>query len=184
MWCLVLSESKPIWIARDYSRCSGCRRCEVACSSHHEGKIWPDASRVRVYMLVPGAEFPHLCSQCDDAPCIKSCPVSALTVSKYTGAIIVDDEKCTGCGECIEACPGRIPFIHPTRGKAVICDLCNGDPQCVRVCHEGRWDALYLTSKTPMGNEYYHKKLYARRPEDIIKDFVVLIYGEYGEELI
>jgi len=135
-------------------------------------------------MMVPGAEIPHLCTQCDDAPCVSSCPVTALSVSKETGAILVDQDKCTACGQCIDACPGRIPFLHPAHGKAVICDLCNGDPQCVKVCHDGRWDALYITTKTPMGNEFWHKKLYARRPEEAIKDFVTWLYGEVGKELI
>ena len=179
-----MSEPKPLWIARDFQKCSGCRRCEVACSLHHEKKIWPDVSRVRVYMLVPGTEFPHLCTQCDDVPCVKSCPFSALSVSPVTGAILVDQEKCTACRKCIEACPGRIPFLHPKSGKATICNLCDGDPQCVKACHGGRWDSLYIVRKTPGGNEYFHKKLYARLPEDTAKDFVTVIYGEVGRELI
>jgi Fe-S-cluster-containing dehydrogenase component len=179
-----LSETKPIWIARDFSRCSGCRRCEIACSIHHEKKIWPDASRVRIYMLVPGAEIPHLCTQCENPPCIDSCPVSALSISEKTGAILVDNDKCTSCRNCIEACEGRIPFLHPESGKAVICDLCDGDPQCVKVCQEGRWGALWTTSEKPMGNEDFNKKLYARKPEEMVKDFVTLLYGEKGEEFV
>lgn len=179
-----LTDENPIWIARDFSRCSGCRRCEIKCSLHHEKRIWPDASRIRIYMLIPGAEVPHFCSQCDDHPCIDSCPVSALAVSEKTGAILVDNEKCTSCKLCIDACPGRIPFLHPKTEKAVICDLCDGDPQCVKACQDGRWGALWVTSKTPMGNEYFNKKLYARKPEEMIKDFVTLLYGEVGEEMI
>jgi len=105
-------------------------------------------------------------------------------VSPVTGAILVDQEKCTACRKCIEACPGRIPFLHPKSGKATICNLCDGDPQCVKACHGGRWDSLYIVRKTPGGNEYFHKKLYARLPEDTAKDFVTVIYGEVGRELI
>lgn len=65
-------------------------------------------------MLVPGLEFPHLCVQCQDYPCVKTCPVRALSVSKKTGAVIVKTQKCTACGKCINACPGRIPHMHPT----------------------------------------------------------------------
>ena len=54
---------EPIWITREFKNCSGCRMCEIECSLHHEGRIWPEASRVRVFMMVPGVDFPHLCTQ-------------------------------------------------------------------------------------------------------------------------
>jgi len=63
-------------------------------------------------MLVPGADFPHLCAQCEDYPCVEACPFKALSVSKKTSAVLVNDDKCTGCGKCIDACPGRIPHMH------------------------------------------------------------------------
>jgi len=62
----------PIWIVRDYESCTGCRRCELACSLHHEGWFWPEASRVRVFMPFPGVEVPHLCAQCDDYLCVEA----------------------------------------------------------------------------------------------------------------
>ena len=181
-----LSSQEPIWIVRDYLKCSGCRKCEIACSLFHEKSIWPEASRIRVFMLVPGAEFPHFCAQCDDYPCVKSCAVDALSVSKETGAVLVDKEKCTACGLCIDACPGRVPHIHPTEKYAVICDLCGGDPQCVKVCREGGWGVLKVVSKAKekvMGRDRTYK-LYARKPEEVTRDLVASLYGEAGEELI
>jgi carbon-monoxide dehydrogenase iron sulfur subunit len=171
---------KPFWIMRDYVKCSGCRRCEIACSLHHEGRIWPEASRVRVFMLVPGVEVPHLCAQCGDHPCVESCPVDALSVDPEMKNIIVDRGKCTACGNCIEACPGRIPHIHPTEDYVLICDLCGGDPQCVKVCHEGRWDCLYIAKRETT----YQYRLYAKRPEEVTKELAVMIYGEKGKEVI
>jgi Fe-S-cluster-containing hydrogenase component 2 len=105
-----VKNSNPIWISRELSRCSGCRKCEIACSLHHENKIWPEASRVRVFMLVPGTEFPHLCTQCEDYPCVKACPFKALAVNKETSAVTVNVDKCTGCGKCIDACPEQEDF--------------------------------------------------------------------------
>lgn len=43
---------RRIWIIRDYVKCSGCRKCEIACSLFHEKRIWPEASRIRIFMLV------------------------------------------------------------------------------------------------------------------------------------
>jgi len=169
-----------IWVARDYINCSGCRRCEVACSIRHEGKIWPEASRIRVFMVVPGAEVPHLCAQCDDAPCVPSCPVNALSVNEKTGAIIVDSNACVACGSCIEACPGRVPTIHPTKKTALICDLCDGNPQCAEVCQEGRYNALWVARK-PANVSY---KLYAKTWEVPTKELARRFYSDVSEELI
>lgn len=166
-----------VWIARDYLKCSGCRKCEIACSLFHEGKIWPEASRIRIFMLVPGVEVPHLCAQCEDHPCVKSCKFNALSTNKE-GIVIVDKEKCTGCGVCIEACPGKIPHLHPKNGYILICDFCGGKPKCVEVCHEGGWDALRIVPKAVLGIEKKNYKLYAREPEEITKEVQNLIYGE------
>lgn len=182
-----MGEEKPvsIWIARDYSRCSGCRRCEVVCSLHHEGRIWPEASRIRVFMLVPGVEIPHLCVQCPDYPCVNACPVEALSIDEKTGAVIVDREKCTGCGDCIEACPGKVPHLHPAGGYSLICDLCNGDPECVKACQQGKWNTLWIASKPDLPTtDTLSIKLYARTPEETTKDLAKGLYGDTAKEVI
>jgi len=175
-----MSEAEHIWIARDYSRCTGCRRCEIVCSLSHEGKIWPEASRVRVFMLVPGVEIPHLCTQCPDYPCVDVCPVDALSINKETEAVIVDKEKCTACGKCVDACPGKIPYMHPTENYAVICDLCGGKPKCVEACAEGGWYAL----ETIRREDTPTFKLYAKTPEEITKNVIVKLYGEEWKEAL
>jgi len=172
-------KKEQIWIARELSRCSGCRKCEIACSLSHEKRIWPEASRIRVFMLVPGTDFPHFCVQCGDYPCVEACPVIALSVSKRTGAVLVNAGKCTACGECVDACPGRVPHIHPVEKRVLICDLCRGNPQCVKVCREGGWNVLETVSRT---NRAY--EVYARKPEETASDLAVKMYGEKAEELI
>jgi len=71
-----------VWIKRNYENCSGCRRCEIACSLHHEGRIWLEASRIRVFMLIPGVEIPYLCFQCEEYPCVEACPSGVLSVKR------------------------------------------------------------------------------------------------------
>ncbi|MCS7120409.1 MAG: 4Fe-4S dicluster domain-containing protein [Nitrososphaerota archaeon] len=175
-----MSEKEHIWISRDYARCSGCRRCEIVCSLSHEGKIWPEASRIRVFMLVPSVEVPHLCAQCNDYPCVAACPTNALSVNMETEAVIVNKERCVACGKCIEACPGKVPFIHPKENYAVICDLCGGDPKCVQVCREGGWGALDIMRK----DDSLSFKLYAKRPEEITRNLLIKLYGESLAEKI
>jgi len=163
-----------LWIKRNYELCSGCRRCEIACSLFHEGEIWPEASRVRVFMFVPGVEVPHLCFQCEDYPCVEACPAEALSVDEKTGAVKVEVSKCTACGVCIEACPGRVPHLHPSGNYMVICDLCNGQPKCVEACREGGWNALTLVSREK--NVSY--RALAKTPEEITREVAEQLFGE------
>lgn len=173
-------KKESIWIARDLAKCSGCRKCEIACSLFHENRIWPEASRIRVFMLVPGIEFPHFCAQCDNYLCVDSCPVQALSTDSKTGAVLVDRKNCNGCAQCIDACPGRIPHMHPHENYILICDLCDGNPQCAEVCQEGDWNVLKKLSRRTIVSY----KLYARTPEEITRDLAVKIYGEKGEDFI
>jgi len=174
--------TSPIWIVRDYLRCSGCRLCEIVCSLSHEGKIWPEASRIRIFALVPGVEIPHLCAQCHDYPCVEACPTKpkAISIDEKTGAVLVNRSLCTACRRCIEACPGNIPFLHPGDGKATICDLCGGDPQCAKVCQEGRFFAIWSVQEPPSVS----RKLFARKPEEITRDVAANLLGEKAEEVI
>ncbi len=166
-----------VWITRDFLKCCGCRKCEIACSLSHEGKIWPEASRVRVFMLVPGAEFPHLCAQCEDYPCIQACPFKALNRHPKTGAVAVVEAKCVGCGKCIDACPGRIPHVHPQTKKILICDLCGGNPKCANACEEGGWNCLQTSSEIVS-----NRKAIAKIPEESTKELATKLYGEKAEE--
>jgi Fe-S-cluster-containing dehydrogenase component len=50
------------------------------------------------------------------------------------GVIRVDEYKCNGCGWCINACKFGAITIHPTKKVAITCDLCDGDPECVKLC--------------------------------------------------
>jgi len=172
--------SEPIWIVRDYIACSGCRRCEIACSMRHEGWMWPEASRIRVFMPFPGLEVPHFCAQCEDYPCVSSCPVNALSINENTNAVIVDGEKCISCGECVKACPGKVPFLHPDNNKAVICDLCDGEPECVKVCQEAGYNALILVKE----NTSDQRKLFAMEPIIVAKDLAVNLFAEKGLEVV
>jgi carbon-monoxide dehydrogenase iron sulfur subunit len=169
-----MSRNDKVWIKRNYENCSGCRRCEIACSLYHEGKIWPEASRIRVFMFVPGVEIPHLCFQCDDYPCVEACPTEALSVNNQTGAVNVDASKCTACGLCIKACPGNVPHLHPEGNYIVICDLCDGKPKCVEACQEGRWNTLM---SIPREKDISYKTL-AKTPKELTHEVAKQILGE------
>ncbi|MFW6117776.1 MAG: 4Fe-4S dicluster domain-containing protein, partial [Thermoproteota archaeon] len=84
------------------------------------------------------------CRFCDDAPCVAACPREGLMQSKENGIIIVDEDKCDGCGWCIEACPYGAIALHPDKQVPMVCDLCGGDPKCVEFCPE---EALELVTE-------------------------------------
>jgi len=91
----------------DLARCDGCRECTRACTGMHfvpAGQEW-----IRVYELrdtEAGAPywFPRPCMQCDNAPCVKVCPVSAAW-KREDGIVMQDTSRCIGCRFCIAACP-------------------------------------------------------------------------------
>jgi len=45
-------------------------------------------------------------------PCEVACPYGAITVGDpITNVPVLDEEKCTGCGVCLPACPGLAIFL-------------------------------------------------------------------------
>ena len=124
-------------IAIDPDRCTGCRMCELACSLKKEGVCSPLLSRVRVVTVErEGLDVPLLCLHCADPPCAMVCPVTAISEDGKTGAVEVNDDLCIGCGLCLVACPFGVILLDPqSRGKRMLkCDLCSGEPNCVRFC--------------------------------------------------
>ena len=116
-------------------KCTGCSQCELACSYQHEGAFNPAKSRIKVFKFEEsGRNVPYTCTQCDEAWCMRVCPVDAITTDKDTGAKIVLEDICVGCKVCTIACPfGTINYNQAT-GKVNKCNLCDDDPQCVEIC--------------------------------------------------
>ena len=119
----------------DPSECTGCMQCEMACSYQTENAFNPAKSRIRVFEFKDqGRSVPYTCTQCDEAWCMKACPVDAISVDPGTGAKIVSDALCVGCKVCTIACPFGTINYNTATGKVMKCDLCGGDPECVKIC--------------------------------------------------
>ena len=121
----------------DAERCSGCDICELSCSWEKEKVFNPTKSRIRAVRLQQVRNMALTCRVCKDAPCVAACPKDALRQSTETGVVGVDEDKCDGCGWCIEACEYGAVTLHPTTRKAILCDTCQGEPECVQICPEG-----------------------------------------------
>jgi TPP-dependent indolepyruvate ferredoxin oxidoreductase alpha subunit len=126
-------------------KCVGCDICEYVCSWEKEKVFNPLKSRIRVIRLDQLSNVAIACKTCKEAPCVAACPEEALTQSTETGIVTVDEDKCNGCGWCIETCDYGAITLHPDKRKVIICDMCNGEPECVQSCPEG---ALSLSGKT------------------------------------
>ncbi len=119
--------------------CCGCHACEVACKQEHGLGVGPRF--IRVIEKSPSF-IPVYCRHCADAPCRKACPVGAIR-REGKGIVLVDEETCIGCRECVAACPFGAMQFEESREVAVKCDLCvdrqrDGlPPACSTVCLTG-----------------------------------------------
>ncbi len=116
------------------NRCIGCEECVIACEKAHD---WE--SRGYVEIVDGYFPIPMRCLHCEDAPCKEACPTGAIQRNAL-GAVVVDEDKCIGCGTCAEVCPFGVPHLSETTGKIVKCDLCSEkvadgeEPVCVTAC--------------------------------------------------
>jgi Fe-S-cluster-containing hydrogenase component 2 len=118
------------------NRCTGCNRCVLACSVAKEGVFMPSKARIHVSNIPhQGYSVPNVCFQCPAADCLKACPQEAILKS-HRNVIVVDANKCNGCGDCVAACTYGMIEQYAS-GKAYKCDLCGGAPACVAECHFG-----------------------------------------------
>lgn len=141
----------------DISICNGCYCCQVACKDEHVGNNWLPFSRSQpdtgqfwlklnehIQGTVPKVKMhyiPVLCMHCDDAPCMKACPVEGAIYKRYDGLVIIDPEKCNGCRNCVDVCPYGAIFFNEELCLAQKCTGCahlldNGwdVPRCVDAC--------------------------------------------------
>jgi Fe-S-cluster-containing hydrogenase component 2 len=129
----------------DEDLCTGCGTCELMCSLYHEGVIGREFSRLEVveFHFSDRMEF-RICNQCPYPSCYFACPLrdTALCIDDDTGARYIDGEECTGCRECMDACPLDPPRIklNVKNDVAFKCDLCKDradGPICVDYCNHG-----------------------------------------------
>ncbi len=115
-------------------RCTGCHRCEMWCSLKHKGVINLERAAIHVLRREPSLDEPMVCRQC--GICIGACPQNLIQRNRKTGAVEIDTKDCTSCGHCVLSCPYGMMTLDPVDGHAVKCNLCGGQPECVRHCRE------------------------------------------------
>jgi len=132
----------------DTDLCIGCFACEVACKQEHNlpvGVRWMEIVQegpTEVNGRLVMAFIPTHCMHCGKPPCKEACPTNAI-YQRSDGVVLIDQEKCIGCGACIEACPFGAPQYMEEKNIVQKCDLCveRTDqellPACVQHCPTG-----------------------------------------------
>jgi anaerobic dimethyl sulfoxide reductase subunit B (iron-sulfur subunit) len=143
----------------DAVSCSGCKACEVACMDRHGldvGRRWRRVSEVtgggweRDGVAWRNSVFAyHLsisCNHCERPICLEGCPTRAI-VRRDDGVVLIEADRCMGCGYCSWLCPYSAPQYHADLGVMTKCSFCvedldaGGEPACVTACPVRALDA-------------------------------------------
>jgi Fe-S-cluster-containing dehydrogenase component len=98
---------RPHWgMVIDLKKCIGCEYCVYACQAINDTRTdmrW----NIHLEDRTETGEVFHVtrpCLHCQNAPCVKVCPVAA-TYIRDDGLVMMDYDRCIGCRYCQAACP-------------------------------------------------------------------------------
>lgn len=128
----------------DLEKCVGCHACTVSCKMENDVpekcfNTWVEEWDTGEYPKISRIKLPKLCNHCINAPCIEVCPADA-TFHVEGGIVVVDEEKCIGCGACVAACPYDARYMNEETNKVGKCTFCIQRaeagllPACVSTC--------------------------------------------------
>lgn len=129
----------------DKERCINCYTCEVACKQEHNlpvGPRWITVQTIgpkRVGDTLRMDFMPILCMHCAEPACLNACPEKAI-YKREDGIVLINEDACTGCKLCMDACPVGAMQYFEDKGKACKCTYCVGRidagkiPACVNSC--------------------------------------------------
>jgi molybdopterin-containing oxidoreductase family iron-sulfur binding subunit len=111
---------RPKWgMVIDLDKCTACQACAVACRAENNIPVagpelagqdraifWMDMLKVTegVYPDLHTQFIPTPCNHCENAPCVKVCPVGATFINEE-GIVAQMWARCIGCRYCTTACP-------------------------------------------------------------------------------
>lgn len=104
----------------DCTECNGCYSCHIGCKDEHVVNDWTPIAKPmpeigqfwfkfneKVRGTVPKVKVayrPQMCMHCDNPTCMAACPHGAI-YKRDDALVIIDPTKCTGCRNCVTACP-------------------------------------------------------------------------------
>lgn len=128
----------------DNRKCIGCHACSTACKSENEvplgvHRTWVKTVERGIYPDVRRSFQVTRCNHCDNPPCVRICPVTAM-YQRTDGIVEFDKDVCIGCKACMQACPYDAIHIDPETRTAAKCHYCSHrvevglEPACAVVC--------------------------------------------------
>jgi Fe-S-cluster-containing dehydrogenase component len=106
----------------DTTRCMGCRACVAACAV--ENHFTPGAPW-NVMIETESGTFPNVyrsfvtsgCMHCENPPCKAACDQAGFKAISQNamGVVLIDYDKCSGCGYCAAVCPYGVPQVNGAR---------------------------------------------------------------------
>ena len=128
------------------NNCSGCQLCQILCTQFHDNIYGVQNARLKIKSSETKERMPafkpHVCTLCEK--CVKACEPGALKIGER-GYLVLDETICNGCGDCKESCPFEVINMNIKTNKPMFCDLCLGNPQCVKWFNR---DALTLIKRS------------------------------------
>jgi dimethyl sulfoxide reductase iron-sulfur subunit len=89
--------------------------CVIACKQENltrPGIQWAKMLELESPTLDQITYVRQACMHCDDPPCVEACPSKAIS-KRADGIVLIDQKKCVGSKNCIDACPYGVPRLNP-----------------------------------------------------------------------
>lgn len=166
----------------DLRLCSGCEACVVSCKNENFGVLGKFRTGVKfhesgTYPKARRTIVPWLCNHCNKPICIENCPADpvkkpwgasvAATYKRPDGVVVIDKDRCLGCGACVADCPYGVRYLHPDQktvadpdlNAADKCDFClhrlerGVAPSCANTCPAGARRIVDLADSNDEGNK-------------------------------
>jgi Fe-S-cluster-containing dehydrogenase component len=110
-------------------RCIDCKRCMEACVTTNRVPDYGWRTTILKREVPESVDqkwdfIPILCNQCNNPPCVRTCPTQATYKDKTNGIVMMEDKKCIGCKSCMMACPYDARYFNEDKSAIDKCDFC------------------------------------------------------------
>lgn len=183
--------AKQLGFMIEQNMCMGCKACQVACKDKNDLEV---GTLFRKVTETEGGGFTNngealnqdvysywttlACNHCENAVCVEVCPTGAMYKRNDDGIVLINKEKCIGCGACEKACPYDAPVLNVEEKKMGKCDFCvdliiqEKNPACVGSCPVR---AIHFGDISELRNKYGTLDTLDGMPDPVTKPSLVIV---------